>query len=172
MTLEWLNWCWNDRDGNPSIPASFRVGWPRNDFFVIPGSVLSFRDENQWAGMMGWCRNDVNESGMSPFHSHAIIPMPSHHSGVIPPFKKFKTRGSDASELAFSKSQSTQPPLQRGLGGLTSRLEWQEWFFDDWMIQEWWNDAWMSLGWDSDWKLEVSPPNPLCRGGWVDWLHA
>ena len=40
------------------------------------------------------------------------------------------------------------------------------------MIQEWWNDAWMSLGWDSDWKLEVSPPNPLCRGGWVDWLHA
>ena len=51
MTLEWLNWCWNDRDGNPSIPASFRVGWPRNDFLVIPGSVLSFRDENEWTGV-------------------------------------------------------------------------------------------------------------------------
>ena len=51
MTLEWLNWCWNDRDGNPSIPASFRVEWPRNDFLVIPGSVLSFRDENEWTGV-------------------------------------------------------------------------------------------------------------------------
>ena len=52
-------------------------------------------------------------------------------------WKTFKTRRSDASELAFSKSQSTQPPLQRGLGGLTSRLEWQEWFMDDGMMLKW-----------------------------------
>ena len=30
---------------------------------------------------------------------------------------------------------------------------------------------WMSLGWDCNWKREVNPPNPLCKGGWVARLH-
>ena len=68
--------------------------------------------------------------------------------------------------LLEARSQSTQPPLQRGLGGLTSRLEWQEWFMDDGMILEWWNDAWMSLGWDSDRKLEVNDGMMLEWGEW------
>jgi len=111
-----MGWCWND---------SGMMEWSRND-----GMIQEWWND---PGMMEWCRNDVNESGMSSFHSHAIIPLSFHHSSGIPPFKTFKTRGSDASELAFSKSHSI-------------------------------NRFFLNMG--------VNPPNPLCRGGWVDWLHA
>ena len=142
------------------IPPSF----PHSEF--IQQSVLSFRDENQWAGMMGWCRTDVNESGMSSFHSHAIIPMSSHHSGGIPPFKTFKTRGSDASELAFSKSQSTHHPLQRMMGGLTCPFEWY-WMIR--MILKWWTEGgMMSTVIPRSSVKSVHPSSSAEDDGWTD----
>ena len=72
----------------------------------------------------------------------------------------------------YAWSQSTQPPLQRGLGGLTSSFLSE---FHPRLIHASFHHSWIipsSMYHSCHSKREVSPPNPLCRGGWVDWLLA
>ena len=75
--------------------------------------------------MMGWVRNDVNDSGMRSQIEASI--------------------------------QSTHHPLQRVVGGLTSRLEWEGWLMNDGMVVEW-----LEWGWNDEyfwWRKFWTPPS-------------
>ena len=84
--------------------------------------------------MMGWERNDENDSGMT-FQMKASI-------------------------------QSTHHPLQRVVGGKTSRLEWEGWFRNDGMSQEW--CEWFRDEIPNRSANSIHPPPSAEGGGWID----
>ena len=90
------------------------------------------------------------------------IPIPSHHSLVIPSLREVKTWRPDASELAFLKCVAGHPPLQRGVGGVTQKkrklasvkppcFDFSEWR-DDKRMTGWYRDGHFCDGMTLEWR--------------------
>ena len=117
-------WWWNERnnhlrpkkEGGPAL-ASFRSERKREVYPPIPLC------RGGWSDWLHACI-EMNDQGM----------------------KEWEGNVRDESGMVIDKealSLSAHPPLQRGMGGLTSRLDWEE-LYHSWMMAKWRNGGRMT----------------------------
>ena len=140
-----MKWKWLERLLNDISPLWF-------SFLVIQG----------WGGVTGWGGNDgalgseqkIWDLKNLSFRPHPVI-WSSFHNGSVPLIQCVKSiRPTPSAEGVVWIKLS----LHFWISSLTHSHH-------PWIIPSFRNHS-------SHYKREVNPPDPLCRGGWVDWLDA